>query len=177
MVFQYWGKIGGLVSHRGPGPNVKWFLVFHADRSGRIQWNTNAPRCFVGGHEPVWQVFNNSGDTGCQGNQPVGPYLTEGVADNQWHRFTYMYKANSAPGARDGIARMWIDGTKIIDVSISAVGITPPGGVKTWSELDDLDGIEDADGTSKLTWGSIQTQHATPPWNLDIDDFTWWILN
>ena len=70
---------------------------------------------------------------------------------------------------------MWIDGVKIIDISMAAVGVTPPGGHKPWSELDDLDALATADGISTLWWGGTQTD-PTPPWTLDIDDFIWWVL-
>jgi len=53
------------------------------------------------------------------GYQPVGPYWNQ-LNNNEWHRATYLLQPASAPGAADGIARMWVDGTKIVDISAAA---------------------------------------------------------
>ena len=96
-----------------------------ARSSDRVQWNTHDHLpCQTDDHHPTyWQVYDQSRETTCQANQPVGPYFND-VADNQWHRFTYEYRPNSAAGARDGVARMWVDGVKVIDVSAAAIGVT-----------------------------------------------------
>ena len=79
----------------------------------RVQWNTHsALPCPTGaGKYTYWQVYDQA-ETFCQGNQPVGPYFDD-VADGQWRRYTYEYRPNSSVGARDGSARMWINGVKI----------------------------------------------------------------
>jgi hypothetical protein len=68
---------------------------------------------------------------------------------------------------------MWIDGIKVIDISASAVGVTPPGGAKTWCEVDDIDALAVANGILYVRFGSTQTT-TTPAWTYDIDDFVWW---
>jgi hypothetical protein len=65
-----------------------------------------------------------------QSTQPNGPYLSDIV--NTWVRVTYSYKPHTSSAIKDGHARMWIDGTKVMDTSQSAVGVTPVGGEKTW---------------------------------------------
>jgi hypothetical protein len=55
---------------------------------------------------------------------------------------TYLYQPASAPGASDGVVRLWIDATKIVDVSAAAAGIVPPGGTAPWctaSQVQQLD--------------------------------------
>ena len=178
--FQYFGRVQFASPPQG-SVAIKWFMAWHRKQSGlRMQWSThNRAPCPTGQHEIYWQIYDGSSTSRCQGNQPVGPYLydkdgRDDIADYQWHRFTHMYKPNSVQGARDGIARMWIDGKKIIDVSFAAAGITPPGGEKSWCEVDDVDLILVDDGIGNLKWGGPQTT-GSPPWTLDIDDFIWWV--
>ncbi len=170
--YQYWGRLSAGVSPSA----IKWFMAWHRHASNtRVQWNTHDRLpCPVGGRRIYWQVYDQ-GETTCQGNQPVGPYW-EDIADGEWHRFTYMYKPNSASGARDAVARMWIDGVKIIDISIATCGVTPPGGEKTWCEVDDIDALATADGITTHMWGSNQTKGASSPWTYDFDDFRWWVM-
>jgi len=136
-------------------------------RIGHWAWGFD-PRA----HYPYWMVYDQ-GQTASQGTQPVGPYFDE-LNDYQWHRFTYQYKPNSSLGARDAIARMWINGTKMIDVSISACGITPPLGEKVWCNVDDIDNLATADGIRNMHWGATQTTSSIP-WTYDFDDVYWWI--
>ena len=63
---------------------------------------------------------------------------------------------------------------KMIDISIATCGVTPPGGEKTWCEVDDIDALATADGLGFLKWGGTQTT-TTPSWTYDFDDFIWWI--
>ncbi len=170
--FQYEGRVTLQAPLGSSVLAVKWFMAFHADGT-RVQWNTHdhlpctaqAP-----GESGYWQVYDQA-ETSCQGNQPVGPYPDQ-VFDGQWHRFTYEYRPNTSPGSRDGIARMWIDDTKVIDISASAVGVTPPGGYKPWCQWDDVDALS-THGVVLLRWASTQTT-ATPPYTIDMDDFLWW---
>ena len=80
---------------------------------------------------------------------------------------------NSAAGAEDGFARMWVDGKKIIDVSKATIGVVPAGGVKAWCTAADVDALAANTPTTHVNWGSTQT-NTTSAWNLDVDDFTWW---
>jgi hypothetical protein len=185
--FQYWARVtypGAPASLRGVVIAVKWFMPWHRVNAGaRVQWNThgNWP-CPIGpgGTNPLsrastyWQFYDGSAESPCQAMQPVGPYF-QNLADGQWHRYTYAYRSHTAAGARNGIAQMWIDGVKVIDVSSAACGVTPPGGEKVWCSTADLDRIFVNDGIGMVRWGSTQTDAPTQPWTYDIDDFSWWI--
>jgi hypothetical protein len=187
--FTYWARIsypGGTralaQTDRSQTIAIKWFMAWHRVRSNtRIQWQTHDPfPCNQGpnGSNPLkwdtyWGVFDQAG-TSCQAYQPVGPYFHE-VADSAWHRFTMVFKPHSAAGARDGFAQMWIDGTKVIDISASACGVTPPGGLKQWCAPDDLAALSVADGVAFVRWGGPHTSQAVRRWTYDIDDFTWWV--
>lgn len=168
---QYWARVNfsaPLTTTLG----VKWLEAWHSSGSDRVQWQMHwgTGACNMPNHT-AWQVLDQSRLTTCQAAQPIGPYI-QNVADNQWHRFTYEYRSNSRAGARDGVARMWVDGIKIIDVSQSAVGATPPGGTKPWCNQDDVDKLAVADGIFTLHLGDVQTT-PTPAWTLDIDDLIW----
>ena len=175
--FQYWARVNVSRPLNGSTLAVKWFEAWHfVAGQDRVQWNThNALPCPTGIHPNYWQVYDGSRQTTCQGNQPIGPYF-DNITDNQWHRYTFAYRPNSAPGARDGFARMWIDGVRIIDISATTIGVTPPAGENPWCSADDVDALSVNPGTDaidELRWGSVQTTN-TPPWTLDIDDFIWW---
>ncbi len=171
--FQYYARVNFSAPLTSPLA-VKWFLVWHRSHSStRVQWATHDHLPWPGPakHSTYWGVYDQA-ETSSQGFQPVGPHFSD-VMDNAWHRFTYQYRPNSYVGARDGFARMWIDGVKVIDVSISTVGIIPPGGEKVWCNADDLDNLVANDDVVQVNWGATQTT-VTPPWTLDIDDFVWW---
>ena len=171
--FQYYARVTVAGSLTNTVLAFKWFMAFHRD-GNRVQWNTHdhlpCQYDHPGGYS-VWQVYDDGGETSCQANQPVGPYPVD-VFNGQWHRFTYQYKPNTSPGSRDGIARMWIDGTKVIDISASAVGVTPSGGYKTWCNWDDVDALS-VQGIDLIRWaGNLTT--VTSAFTVDMDDFTWW---
>ena len=175
---QYWGR----VTLSAPLPPdvalaVKWFMGWnkHTDPLTRVEWNTRYPSIDYSGLDPnptVWQVINGN-ESNTNGDQPVGPHPAD-VWDGQWHRFTYSYRSNTSAGSRDGFARMWVDGTKIIDVSLATAGVTPPGGIHQWCSLIDVDNLVAADGIDHIDWGWTQTTD-TPAWTYDIDDVKWWI--
>jgi hypothetical protein len=167
---QYWARVS--TSAASSVIPVKWFELWHTSGRDRIQFNTHDPLPCTGTYRTYWQVYDQSRETTCQGNQPVGPYFAT-IADGQWHRFTYSYRPNSAAGARDGFARMWVDGVKIIDVSAATIGVTPPGGTKPWCLADDVDALAVNDGIHELWWGSTQTLPSSA-WTYDIDDLIWW---
>lgn len=151
---------------------IKWFMWWHDDGL-RIEWDThdhlpgpNYPSPYVFG----WQVYDTAATAG-QADQPLGPYPVQ-VFDGSWHRFTYQYKNNTSVGGRDGIARMWVDGTKIIDISASAVGVTPPGGDRPWCAWDDVDALDTQAGHFLRWLGNLTT--STPAFTVDLDQFRWW---
>ena len=153
---------------------IKFFEAYHRDYS-RVQWNTHdhlpCPTQ-ARGIGTYFQVIDRD-VTNCQGNQAVGPYAQDVIVDHQWHRYTFQFKANTSRGSRDGIARMWIDGIKVIDISASAVGVTPPGGYKTWCDVDDIDALS-TQGIEYIRWGGQLSTEPGSPFTLDIDDFVWW---
>jgi len=177
--FQYWARI----TYPGDLTNVtlaiKWFEAWHrVNQNFRVQWNTHGGwPCNVAltRERTYWQIYDGSATSACQGMQAVGPYF-RGLADGLWHRFTHSYKPHTAVGARDGFARMWIDGVKVLDVSASAVGVMPAGGEKVWCNEDDLALLAVNDGIREIRWGGPYTGStaAISPWTFDVDDFTWW---
>jgi hypothetical protein len=169
--FQYWARVNLSLPFAGTIA-VKWFEAWHA-AFDRVQWNTHDHLpCPTSSRSTYFQVYDQSRETTCQGNQPIGPYFSD-IADNKWHRYTYSYKPNTAKGSRDGFARMWIDGVKMIDVSAATIGVTPPGGEKPWCLANDVDALANGDGIVSLRWGSTQTT-TSPSWTYDIDDVMWW---
>ena len=171
---QYYGRVTFAQPLTGPLA-VKWFLGWHKYSSTRVEWNTRYPSTAYrpGDTNPtIWQVIDQA-DAPTNGDQPVGPYPLK-VFDGQWHRFTYSYRPNTSKGARDGFARMWVDGVKVIDVSAAACGTTPPGGTHAWCTLADVDNLDAGDGIRQIDWGWTQTTE-TPAWTYDVDDVKWWI--
>jgi len=152
---------------------IKFFEAYHRDYT-RVQWNTHdhLPCPAQGGVGTYFQVYDQ-GATSCQGNQALKPFAQDVIVDRQWHRYTFQYRPNTSRGSRDGIARMWIDGTKVIDISAAAVGVTPAGGYKSWCNLDDIDALS-TQGIEYIRWGGQLSTEPGSPFTLDIDDFVWW---
>lgn len=171
--FSYWARVACTTDFSVSTLSVKWFQIWHAT-VGRAQFDLHHPFPFESpsGKVTIWQMTDSARETATQGCQPVGPYMQD-LNNTGWHRYTYQYKRKSNSSATDGIARMWIDGTKVIDVSASAIGVTPPGGEKVWCNLDDVQAINVVDDTIEIHWGEPQTS-TTNPWTLDVDDFMWW---
>ncbi len=179
VVVQYWAKISSDAPLTGTLA-VKWAMLWHTVSPGgastRIQFNTHDHLpCPASSQSTYWQVYDQA-QTACQGNQPVGPYFNDIMNDGKWHRYTYEFKPNSASGARDGMARMWVDGAKVIDIESATIGVTPAGGEKTWCEADDVDALAVQNGIGNVELGGPQTT-VTPAWNYAVDDFAWWTIN
>jgi hypothetical protein len=181
IVIQYWFRIsknggpGGGPGYGSTDKGMKWLELWRA--SGDVQRSQFGPTAGNATTGPLWHM-HAAGSDSLLGFQPVGPYWNN-LNDNQWHRATYLYQPKSAAGT-DGIARMWVDGTKIVDVSAAAVGITPPGGTKPWCT---------ASEPSQLDWAAIGEIHLGEylngqlgdgttdlPMALDFDDFAFWVL-
>ena len=171
--FQYWARVTFAAPLTSP-LSVKWFMAWHRNLD-RVQWNTHWPaRAHTQAtRSTIWQVYDQGRETSGQGDQPVGPYFDQ-VSDAQWHRYTYAYRVNSAPGRRDGFARMWVDGVQMIDISAATIGVTPPGGTKPWCLAEDVDALAANEGIAAIRWGAPQTT-TSPAWTYDIDDVLWWI--
>ncbi len=163
------------------------FILFYHQNYDRIQFNTHDHLPWSGGSFPTyWQVYDGSRETVSQGDQALGPHFNEDIAvpGATWHRFTYAYRQNTTAdnegkslpfpaSSRDGFARMWIDGTKVIDISQATVGVTPQGGEKPWCTEDDVDALSGPDGIIRVAFGGALTAGHTA-FTFDIDDFAWW---
>lgn len=171
-----------LASSFGANPlNVKWLEAVHNDASTgqRTQWNT---RFGTGGYTPpvneTWEIIDTGGEVGTCSAQPVAPWPSD-VFDGNVHDFAYAYQPNTAPGARDGFQRMWVDGTKVLDRSAATIDVTPSGGAKVWctgAEVDALDDRSSGAGIAFIRFGAVQTAaSATPAWTYDVGGtVTWW---
>lgn len=180
FVLQYWFRIsknsgpGGGPGYGNTAVGMKWVEFWNKNKNARTQFSVTAGNATTG---PLWHL--NPASRGPIGYQPVGPYWNQ-VNDNQWHRVTYLYQPASWAGATDGVARMWIDGTKIVDVSAAAAGVTPPGGTKAWSTTAEVKQL-DTDETSMINLGEYMNGRLGDgvtdlPMALDFDDFLWWKL-
>jgi len=136
LVVNFWfrSSAGGTPAPGG----TKWFEVWYAGLSGRVQIAITGDA----GSE-VWSVSNNGRSSAAV--QPVGPYW-KNVNDGNWHKFTILLRKNTTDnypgqGSRDGVVRVWVDGTKVVDLSAAAAGVTPPGGTKVWCTLAEVDQI------------------------------------
>ena len=180
FVLQYWFRIsknggpGGGPGYGSTAVGMKWMELWNLGTGARTQFSVTAGNATTG---PLWHV--NPASRGPTGYQPVGPYWNQ-LNNNQWHRVTYLYQPASSAGATDGIARMWVDGTKIVDVSAAAAGITPPGGTKVWctmAEVAQLDTYQTGMiNLGEYMNGGLGDGVTDLPMALDFDDLMWWKL-
>jgi uncharacterized protein YjdB len=180
FVVQYWFRIskngapGGGPGYGSTAVGMKWVEFWNVGGGARTQFSVTLGNATTG---PLWHV--NPSSRGQVGFQPVGPYWNQ-LNNNQWHRVTYLYQPNSSGGATDGVARMWVDGTKIVDVSRAAAGVTPPGGTKVWCTLAEVGQLDTPQiGTINLGEymnGGLGDGVTDLPMALDFDDFVWWKL-
>src|SRR6266576_195206 len=180
FVVQYWFRIsknggpGGGPGYGSTAVGMKWVEFWNVGGGARTQFSVTLGDATTG---PLWHV--NPASRGPVGYQPVGPYWNQ-LNNNQWHRVTYQYQPASSPGATDGVARMWVDGTKIVDVSAAAAGITPPGGTKVWCTLAEVATLDVAQtgmiNLGEYMNGGLGDGVTDLPMALDFDDFMWWKL-
>ncbi len=176
----YWFRIsknggpGGGPGYGATDKGMKWVEFWNLNGNARTQFSVTAGNAQTG---PLWHV--NPSSRGEFAFQPVGPYWNQ-LNDNQWHRVTYIYQPASSAGASDGVARMWVDGTKIVDLSAAAAGITPPGGAKVWCTLSEVTQLDTA-AVGLINLGEYMNGAAGDgvtdlPMSLDFDDLLWWKL-
>jgi uncharacterized repeat protein (TIGR01451 family) len=179
MIFQFWFRIspGG-----SPAPyGTKWFEWWPASGGHRTQAGlyVNGPsKDYLG--RTTHLRFHVQSDRGEVAYQPVGPFVDLDLNDGTWHRFTAAYRANTVdnypnPGSRDGLVRVWLDGTKVVDLSATAASITPPHGDKVWCQLADVDKIWHDDIRYSLFPAVFNGTDVG--FTLDHDDLTWWVEN
>jgi len=185
IVVQYWFRFSaGSTPYNG---GTKWLEGYV--RAGTYRWQTGIDQYTGGGWNPYVIappaatqgevfVFNNSGSpTDANGHthqaeQPVGPWISD-INDGNWHRYTAMFQAASSSGAGDGMVRVWIDGTKIMDLSASAVGVTPPGGLKPWCYAGETVTIP-AEPIGFLQLPGVANNISGTLYTLDHDDLVIW---
>jgi hypothetical protein len=198
VVLQHWfrASVGG-----GPGPvGMKWIEVFVNDAGSqvrssggqkviRLQWSTN------GGGGSQWRVNDGPNTSGFDRTlQPIGPYLDHGTGklnDGNWHRATYLFKANTTStyfhtggtntanetytgtSSRDGRLAMWVDDVKVLDYSQATVGVTPTGGTGPWCYQSDVDWIPTGTFFQRIQYpGTNNDTRAS--WVWDSDDMKVW---
>lgn len=166
IVAQFWFRIstGGSCAPGG----CKWFELWYEDSNSRMQVGTD--------NGVDWSVSNDGRSVAAV--QPNGPDLTD-VDDNDWHRFTVAAKRNTtgtAAGAggpysssRDGFVRVWVDGTKIIDLSASGVG----DGFCTIAEVDEIV----PENYKRAQFPDVFNDVDAGGWTLDHDDFKVWVVS
>jgi uncharacterized repeat protein (TIGR01451 family) len=165
---EVWIRTSPGASSEGFSP--KWIQHYHADVEGatRIQISSfkfAAGSPSLGGLLPgdYWHVNSLANSLGLARNAPLWSDINDGV----WHKFTTEVRANSAQGARDGVARMWVDGILVVDLSAAGVFTERTDN----GELDQLAygvAIGDVHVGELLFLGSVAT------WTMDIDDFRRW---
>jgi len=182
FVIQYWFRIsknggpGGSPGFGSTANGMKWFEFWVHLPSGlddRSQLGVTLGDPTTG---PLWHM-HAAQSAELVGFQPLGPYWND-VNNNQWHRVTYLYQPNSTAGGTDGIARMWIDGTKIVDVSAAAAGVVPTGGTHSWCSTAEVGQLDIARQITEIHLGDNLNggSNADLPMTLDFDDFRFWVM-
>lgn len=183
LAFSYYARISGKLGDSDANSGLKWFEMWNVTGTDRTQFSLGQGNAATG---PQWHVYTDQ--TGILGlladpnvaYQPTGPYWNALQGDGNWHRLTYLYTPASGPAIGDGTLRMWVDGAKIVDLSLPAVGITPPGGDKPWcttAQLVELPYL--AIGAVQLPEylnSSTSTPRSQWPITVDIDSFLWWVV-
>ena len=189
------------------GAIVFQFYVRFPDASGFVDsegmkffelWYTSSSRIQLGMRNGGRNFAFNPGNTnagsapygGEIGAQPIGPYPSS-LNDGNWHRVTIIYRPHTTvasgwngtlfttPSSRDGYAKAWIDGTKIVDVSEATRGVTPDGGTRNWNDANgaELDALG-AGSNYYIQRGQYPEylNGLTGLFNLDNDDLKIWVI-
>jgi hypothetical protein len=184
-VVQYWARYQGDAGHsltssdeKGIGNaivQIKNIMLWHDQNRFQIDLHSHQGGCPVYGPSYTMLEVIDQVDGGCNSSQPVGPFF-KNFADGQWHRWTILYKPNTAKGSRDGRALLWIDGKLVIRIERPAVGVTPAGGWKPWCSGEELDALYSGSyGVGFLEWGANRTDASGIPFTMAIDDLRWWV--
>jgi hypothetical protein len=179
-VVQYWARFtpdaGYSLTDGNAIIQIKNIMLWNDISRFEAMTHAHAGGCPISEPSATMLGIYDQADTPCNGDQAVGPYFAS-YANSQWHRWTLLYKPNTAPGSRDGRVLLWIDGTLVIRVEKSAVGVTPAGGFKAWCLIADVDGIySGSGGVNALEWGANRTDGSGIPFTMAIDDVKWWAM-
>ena len=156
---------------------IKNIMLWHDANRFQIDLHSHQGGCPIYGPSYTMLEVIDQVDGGCNSSQPVGPFF-KNFADAQWHRWTILYKPNSGQGSRDGMARLWIDGTLAIRIDKAACGAKPTGGWKQWCDSSELDALYSGNyGVGFLEWGANRTDQSGIAFTYAIDDVKWWVLN
>lgn len=142
-------------------PGFKFFEYWHVTGGSRSQFGVLGPA----GNE---RFHLNPESRGAFGIQPPGTMRWAELMDGQWHRVTYLIKPSDALGDTRGIARLWIDGRKVVDVSAAGVA-------DGFSSVTDVRQV--ASGTiAYLKWPDVlNSNEGRGTGTLEFDDLRWWI--
>lgn len=178
------------------GPRFKGFRLPSADMTGggAPQWCFTNPGVYappvtswISVMQYVAQGFTDSFSAypvgHDQGTNPLGPYLVDTSAAGPplmsvtptAHRFTISFKSSTVAGAKDGWARLWIDGVLVMDVSQRGLGVTPPGGEKQFTGSDELTFSEfvntvlDSGLTFTFQHGGVMSGTHQAPFTMDVN--------
>jgi hypothetical protein len=168
--------IGSLDQDPGHTVKVKWLELWNSTDGDRAQFNTSYSQCVNGLPLTLFQFFGQAGgNTPCQAGQVRAPFASQGAS--QWHRATHKYVTQSAAGANDGVAQMWVDGVLVVSVRAADCPIVVPGGAgdrtQTWCTPTDLAAMFVQERVKSVTLGSVQTA-ALWPFTIDWDHMRLW---
>lgn len=178
--------LDGLVESGGSSPDickVKWLELWPNVGTGgsRAQFNTSSstnvndvPNTGCGGTGTLWAADGNGTGGGAGPTAHCGqvraPFAYQ--ARSSWHKTTYKYMTQTAPGARDGVMQMWYDGTLIVANAAPYLNVTVPGGLGTdffnggvpqkWCLTGDIDNIFTDDYIISLTLAGVSTSGFWP---------------
>lgn len=142
-------------------PGWKFWEAWHPGGTQRTQVS------IVGGPgNEVWSV--NPASRGTFGVQPAfaQPHWKALAADGAWHRLTFVYRPNTAANDTTGVARLYVDGSKVVD--LSALGART--GYCTVAEVRQLT----TDPIQYIKWPDVLNSNAGRGTGIiETDDFTW----
>jgi uncharacterized repeat protein (TIGR01451 family) len=157
------------------GTSPKWIQHYHPDLEGtsRIQissfrFGSSDPSLagLPGRSDGGFDYFHVNSLANSLGLARNGPRWND-VNDGAWHRYTTEVRSHSAQGAGDGVARLWIDGILVVDLSAAGIVAERSG----YAELNQLAyNVPITD----IHLGELLFLGSTPTWSMDIDDFKRW---
>lgn len=166
VVFQCWIRIQNNWTPCNDG--IKWFEMWLHNGEGRLQSSpfggsdADPPVVLQWGENPAGPP-----DSSVFGTQKAGTTSWDDINDGNWHRWTWLYRAATSYGDGSGICRIWIDGTKIIDVS--SLGVTE--GFCTSAEVDYIPNY----AISHVLFPDVLLDSGcSGAGTIDYDDFKWW---